>query len=213
MTHSSMTKLKGQAFDTEKLYGGLGLSKLEEYARITGLSNGNNLDAEIYLNFIESSVLEVGCGYGRIGKDIISKVPKYYGIDLHEPFIDFFRNSVSEDQRKNIFYGNFLDYVFPFENIDRVLFPWSVIGDFESGEGQLSALRKSSSLLSIDGKILLDIPTDIVNNVGGYHPGHFKVYENYDLSEMELKHTDSYSYKTYTGRKREIIELSKSQNS
>ncbi|MEK6850783.1 MAG: class I SAM-dependent methyltransferase [Nanoarchaeota archaeon] len=210
-----MTKLQGQAFDTEKFYGELGAKKMEEYAIKTGLWGGSRfLDSKLLLKIVENSfegytrVLEVGCGYGRVAEEFLNRYSiSYYGIDLHKPFIDIFKKKVDESQRNQIFWGNFLDFEFPFREVDCILFPWSVIGDFSSGEGQIATLEKASLLLYHRGKILIDIPKDIINEFEGYAPGHFNVHEKYDLAKVGLKYNQSHPYTTYTDRKREILEL------
>lgn len=212
-----MTKLPGQAFDTEKMYGELGIKEVERFARETGLLSGVNVNCDLgqIMNHLnrkkqESVLLEVGCGYGRIGKTLIYQAGiSYFGIDLHKPFIDSFREYLDLELDKRIFHGNFLNFAFPFKEIDYVLFPWSVIGDFSSDNGQLKALSRSNELLNPNGRILIDIPSDIVNKVEGYQPGCFKIHERYDLSKIGLKFLKSHPYRTFTGRNREILELTK----
>lgn len=212
-----MTKLPGQAFDTEKMYGELGIKEVERFARKTGLLSGVNVNCDLgqIMNFLErnkqeSTLLEIGCGYGRLGKTLIYKSGlSYFGIDLHKPFVDSFREYLGPDLDKRIFHGNFLDFRFPFQKTNYVLFPWSVIGDFSSDDGQLKALSRSSELLNPKGRILIDIPSDIVNKVEGYQPGCFKIHKRYDLSKIGLKFLKSNPYRTFTDRTREILEITK----
>ena len=212
-----MTNLPGQAFDTEKMYGELGIKQVQEYAVRTGLTDGSkdNLDGETLYQIMKSErygnkrILEVGCGYGRLGKFFMQRLDiEYYGIELHRPFVKTFKEEVSVEQSKRIFPGNFLDLRFD-RKLDFVLFPWSVIGDFSTDDGQIRALEKSRDLLWRTGRILIDIPSDLVNQVQGYQPGYFKIHERYDLSKIDLKFLKSNPYKTFTGRNREILELTK----
>lgn len=212
-----MVILNGQAFDTEKFYNKLGITRMEEYARKTGLLTENigSLDAKILLDIIKNHssdynrILEVGCGYGRIGEEFINEFNILYsGIDLNENFINFFKSKLNLSQRNNIFHGNFLEYDLPKEYFDWVIFPWSVIGDFNSNEGQIAALKKSREIIVPHGKILFDVPKDIVNKFEGYSSGNFNIHEIYDLSKIGLEYSESYPYTTHTERKREIIELS-----
>jgi len=209
-----MTNLVEQAFDTEEFYRALGAERLEEYAVKTGLYNGiDNIDANILLSIVQytchsaHSVLEVGCGYGRIGQLFIQHPEiKYWGIELHKPFVDSFKSKVQD--KGTVLHGNFLDYPFPFKKIECILFPWSAIGEFSSNLGQISALRRTRSLLLNGGRALFDIPRDVVNKFDGYEPGYFNIHEKYDLIAMELKYVTSHQYTTFTGRNREIIEIS-----
>jgi len=199
-------KLQGQAFDTEQMYSSLGEKQLEEYAVKTGLQKDMApLDASLFLNLISpsASILEIGCGHGRIGQHMLSKGIDYYGIELHKPYVDSFRKKVSDKNR--IIHGNFLEHSFN-RSFDNILFSWSVIGDF-SLEGQLAALKKSKELLTRKGKIIIDIPTDIINHVEGYSPSPFNVHEVHDLGKIGLSQVTTHSYKTHTNRNREIIEL------
>lgn len=209
-----MTKLKEQAYDTEKVYSELGIKHLEEYARITGLLKGkDNLDFKNLLAIFRDScrnpsILEVGCGYGRVGQ-LFLKQPDidYWGIDLHKEYTDIFRANLQELQKNRVLTGNFLKMEYPFEKIGCVLFSWSVIGDFSSNEGQISALKKSRELLYKEGRVLLDVPVDIVNKFDEFQPGYFNIHERYDLSKLGLSFIKTHPYITYTDRKREIIEL------
>lgn len=209
-----MARLKGQAFDTEEMYGQIGEKDLNRYALETGLIDGErSLDGPILMELVlgqeslNPRVLEVGCGCGRVGRVFLEKREiDYWGIDLHKPYLGRFRESVPEEDRKRILYGNFLTHTFPFNNLNAVLFPWSVMGDFNF-EGQKTALKKSRSLLLEDGRIYVDVPTDIVNKVMHYKPGPFNIHEVHDLEKLGLKHIRNHPYETYTRRHREVIEI------
>ena len=191
------------AFDIEEMYGSLGIVQLQKYAQETGIVRCTNLDVQHFLPRIRGRVLEVGCGYGRIGLDMIERGIDYWGIDIHEPYVRAFRTIVPADR---VLFGDFLTYQFT-NTFDTILFPWSVIGDFSSPTGQMSALTKARELLNPPGNILLDIPVDVVNTVSAYKPGLFNVHEAYDMGELDFT-VDTQRYRTYTDRTREIIELS-----
>lgn len=197
----------GQAFDTEELYSSLSIRDLDEYATKTGLlKKGTSLDTQFLLPKANSPVLEVGCGCGRIGKEFIKQEFDYWGIELHRPYIDAFRQAAAGLEHR-IIEGNFLVHEFVDASFNTVMFPWSVIGDFSSNDGQLKALERSRKLLCKGGNVLIDVPMDVVNKVSGYQPGYFDVHKKYDLEGLGLRFQSSMQYVTYTGRTRELIEL------
>lgn len=223
-----------QAYDTEEMYSYLGIKGLEEYMIKAGfrrnkwlfaklkeefLGKEYDLDTKEFLKIFELyktnennylKIFEVGCGYGRIGNVLMNQKNIYYqGIELNETFVNKFRSSWYDTSAKNqIIKGNFLEMPYR-TSFDFILFPWSVIGDFSENNGQLKALEKSKEILKPCGKILLDIPLDIINKISQYRPAPFRIHEKYEIGNLDFKHTNSYFYTTLTNRNREIVELQK----
>jgi len=229
-----MGKDNYHAFDTKEMYTALGIKGLEEFVIKTGFRKSNSLLTKLKEEFLGKKldidtkeflkifdlyktkennylkIFEVGCGYGRIGNVLMNQKNIYYqGIELNEIFVNKFRSFWYDTYYKNqIIKGDFLEMPYR-TNFDYILFPWSVIGDFSENEGQLKVLKKSNKILKLEGKVLIDIPLDLMNNVSLYTPAPFNVHEIYDIENLGFKYSNSYYYTTLTNRHREIIELQK----
>ncbi len=228
-----MKNINYQAYDTEKMYSSLGIKGLEKYVIRTGFRKNKGLFAKLKEEFLGNEydidtkeflkifnlynteennylkIFEVGCGYGRIGNVLMNQKNIYYqGIELNETFVNKFRSFWNDTYSNQIIKGNFLEMPYR-TSFDFILFPWSVIGDFSENEGQFKALEKSREILKPCGKILIDIPLDIINKVSQYVHAPFKVHESYQIENFGFKYTNSYFYTTLTNRNREIVELQK----
>ena len=55
--------------------------------------------AEIVINAEEISILDIGCGYGRISLPVLQKFPqaKITGIDISQNYVDLFRKNTGQD--------------------------------------------------------------------------------------------------------------------
>jgi SAM-dependent methyltransferase len=209
-------KQQGQAFDTDQFYDRISKERFMEIAEQTGLvKEGKSLDAGLLVKLVERArlgrrkVLEVGCGFGRVGKYFLNREGfDYVGVDVYVPYVEEFRRSVSERERGNILQGSFLDSMLLLGRFDAILFPWSTIAEF-SREGQIVALQKLHGLLEDEGQVLIDVPVDVANKFECYEPGPLNVCEVHDFQALGLQHYRSHTYTTHTGRTRDIIELRK----
>jgi len=185
--------------------------QLETYAATAGIGGENPLDLQIMAKYLTglNRVLEVGCGTGRLGRLLVTKYD-YVGIDVHQPYLDYFANWLKEasiDPEQHIFLQSFLSMGnMPF---DAILFPWSVIGDFDSTE-QTTALVKSREMLNKNGVVILDNPAkgSKYNTAAGYTPTLFyfddweSKFANFGFSKYE-----KVEYDTPVGRRREMTIL------
>ena len=186
---------------------------LEQYADKIGLGGDRPVDMEKYLELFpgdDCRILEVGCGTGRLGIHLINTYD-YVGIDFYDTYIDFFKNKLKEKgirpEEQQIINVSFLDY--DGGTFDVILFPWTVIGDFNK-EQQIQALNKTKKLLSKNGIIILDNPAEgePYNMAPLYEPTKFYYTEwKKKLQEMGFTSAKRLYYKTKINRKREITVL------
>ncbi|EKD23950.1 MAG: hypothetical protein ACD_81C00138G0004 [uncultured bacterium] len=186
------------------------LNYFAEQAGLGGESPADFLQFEKYLK-INNSILEVGCGTGRIGKHLIS-VYKYIGIEQHQPYLIFFKNYLANNGIKNVedmvIYSAFENY--QGNNFDVIIFPWTVIGEF-SKEAQLTTIKRAKDMLKTNGLILIDNPAKgtVYNEEDDYEPCKF-YYDDWKnrLSKI-FSTTEQILYTTPVGRVRELVILNK----
>lgn len=187
---------------------------LEEYAEKAGLGGEYPIDLKYITDNLpkrQCRLLEVGCGTGRLGIHLI-KSSNYIGIDSYETYLNYFKNRLKEKnipfKEKQLQLVSFFDY--SDKSFDVILFPWSVIGDFNSKEKQMEALRKAKSLLSEQGMIILDNPAkgSIYNTAPGYEPVMFYFDEWINMfPKLGFARFKQILYTTPTSREREIVIL------
>lgn len=196
--------------NSKKFYETLPAEVLHEYAEKGGLGYEDPIDLKEFLRFIkdEDSVLEIGCGTGRIGRHLINE--KYVGLETNQDYSNLFIEKIDKKYKDNIKNIDFLDFESD-KLFNVILFPWSVFWDFSSEE-QKEAIKKSLELLNKDGKIIIDNPAkeSVYNSVDGYEPN-LTYYEDLVefLDSLNLKKHYKENYKTKVGRLRELIVLEK----
>ena len=171
-------------------------SDMEEFLKITNPSD---------------TVLEVGCGTGRLGIEFINKGYDYTGIESQPYYLDVFVSRISGRSHTNnlsLIAGSFENFDFS-KKYSVVLFGWTVIGDFDRYD-QSKVISKASSLLTSDGKIILDNPSknQVYNKKELYYPTPFYYSDWVQELSSNFKHKQIL-YTTQTGVERELVLLKK----
>ncbi|MEK7612743.1 MAG: class I SAM-dependent methyltransferase [Patescibacteria group bacterium] len=195
-------------------YKSISPERLQEYAVASGFGDMYPQDLEQFKRFLTYAhkILEVGCGTGRLGRHLIKDFD-YTGVDLYSPYLDVFRQELIKegraDTKQRLIQTSFLD--FNQKNFDAIIFPWTVIEDFDKEE-QKQALRHTHDLLADRGVVIIDNPAKgaVFNRPDEYEPTEF-YYDDWKDTFEQLKYSKNevHYYDTLTGRKREIVLLRK----
>lgn len=101
------------------------------------------------------SILDIGCGNGRLYEELKSKKIKYFGVDGSKNLIDIARERYSKDD-KSIQFGTFDIFHMPLEQKQfDAIFAIAVINHIPSKELQAEAIKKLNDLLKPDGLLLM----------------------------------------------------------
>lgn len=102
-------------------------------------------------SFLEPSdvVLDVGCGYGRVSKELLSQGFEVYGCDVSEEMI-----SLADDERFVV--GSMLNLPYPDDAFSKVICVWSTFNSILNAQDQLRALKELCRVCS--GMIFIDLP-------------------------------------------------------
>ncbi|MEK7659905.1 MAG: L-histidine N(alpha)-methyltransferase [Patescibacteria group bacterium] len=197
----------------KKFYNTISPEILSEYARLAGLGGNTPIDFQYFSKLLlgKNKVLEVGCGTGRLGRFFIEG-HEYIGIDVQQVYLDEFSKYLLEKgfhPSEILFLCSFMDY--EGKDFDAVLFPWSVICDFDKNQ-QKKVLEKAYKLLNDGGIVILDNPAigAPYNAFSGYSPSFF-YFDEWEMvfREIGFTHSKKLEYVTTTDRKREISILIK----
>ncbi|RCS54183.1 class I SAM-dependent methyltransferase [Bremerella cremea] len=104
-----------------------------------------------------ATVLEVGCGTGRILGYLTRQLPEkqWLGIDLDQDKIDVARQRLgNEHANVNLIQGDFLSYE-DFPPVDAVLFGFNVLAEFLGVSTRIAALRKARTCLAPGGQVIV----------------------------------------------------------
>lgn len=117
-----------------------GLNQINDLTILNGFDINNINDNSINLvdkiinkcNInINDSILEIGCGAGRLGKIFLEKNYNYYGLEKSSSLVDKFKNLVNKNKIK-LFKKNDLEK-YKNNSVD-IIFLWSVLQYFENYE-------------------------------------------------------------------------------
>lgn len=107
-----------------------------------------------------ASVLELGCGYGRLVPTLVDVCSRYRGLDLDPDLLALARKtrrSLGVDQRSRVqlSVGDMRDFSFR-QRFDRVLIPHSTLYCLRSHRDVLRCLRRVREHLTEDGELVID---------------------------------------------------------
>lgn len=119
-------------------------------------------DAEFWKNVIKkeksSSVLEIGCGTGRVAEYIIDYIDWYGGIDISETFLEYFRQKdFFEDNKNKIkIYQEDIREITIEEKYDLVIFTSQFLGHIYTISDFIKIFEKVKNVLTSSGKVVID---------------------------------------------------------
>ncbi|EKD90430.1 MAG: membrane-associated protein [uncultured bacterium] len=100
------------------------------------------------------NILDLGCGYGRLSKQIIKKFPevKVVGIDIAKSYVDIFNKTLSP--RGRAYVGDIKKLPFKSETFDLVFIATSLMYLIEK-EDQVACIREVRRVLKEKGKFVI----------------------------------------------------------
>lgn len=126
------------------------------------LHRGTPGDADFYREACRgaTSVLELGCGFGRLIPTLAEVCTRYRGIDLDPDLLALARKvrrdlGVGLRSRVQLSVGDMRDFAFR-QRFDRVLIPHSTLYCLRSHRDVLRCLRRVREHLTDDGELVLD---------------------------------------------------------
>jgi len=126
----------------------------------------DTFDFNLVLDFLDTgdTVLEMGCGYGRMMNKLLEEGYDVRGVDLNKGYIDYFKNS-TEDQtvKDRVSVACMSDTPFADGSFDKVFCVWSTFIHILTEEKQLAAVQEMYRVIRPGGKVLIhmmdgDIP-------------------------------------------------------
>jgi len=117
-------------------------------------------DLGFYINRIagKGSVLEVGCGTGRIGLPVSKVCNDFVGVDSSLPMLSVFQQKIAESAHRNIQLAVMDARSLAFkQKFDYVFFGFSSINYLTQPEEVVSFIRSLKLILAVNGRVLLDI--------------------------------------------------------
>ena len=119
------------------------------------LHRGNPGDLQFYSELCakSSSILELGCGYGRVLAALEKAGRELFGVDHDEGLLDIAHARVPE---ASLLCADIRDFNFD-HKFDAVLIPYSTLFCFQSGEEVCEILKLAKKHLAKNGFIALDV--------------------------------------------------------
>lgn len=172
----------------------------EDYCLFYNLEMANYTeDASFYKSFLNTTdtVLELGCGNGRLTRLLAPSCQAITGIDLSQHMIDLAEKS----PRSNISYScmDMMDFQFV-ASFDTIIIPYNtlnLLGDKQSVEKCLYLCKEQ---LKDNGKLLLHLyhPNHKILNSAGEKTFQFNILEQDNCSKVIKETLKSYCNKTAT---------------
>jgi SAM-dependent methyltransferase len=140
--------------DNIDFYNKMSIIDFISYAKASGLTRGE--DVKQLKDFIlsSSSILEVGCGYGRVLKHILELgyKKKLEAIDTNKKYYDFCKDRYGHKVK---FYNKNIINFEPLYKYNLILWMWSGIFEYSKDEqkylfGKLSNLLSETGILAVE---------------------------------------------------------------
>ena len=116
-------------------------------------------DFDFYKTFVdeEASVLELGCGTGRIGTKIGAIVKEYVGLDLSQEMIEVFATKIkNKNETFTLIIGDMTDFKIN-KKFDLIIFPFRVFQALVSNEQRIKCLDLCNEHLNNNGRIIIQM--------------------------------------------------------
>ncbi|MCL6500970.1 MAG: class I SAM-dependent methyltransferase [Candidatus Pacearchaeota archaeon] len=105
------------------------------------------------------TILDAGCGYGRVAIPLAKAGYKVYGLDITPSYI---KEAIKRAKKEKVIIdfkvGNITNLPYPDESFDAVLCLWSVFIDILDEKDQLKAIKEIYRVLKKKGLAFIDLP-------------------------------------------------------
>jgi SAM-dependent methyltransferase len=166
---------------------------------------------ELVMRYLPQRVLELACGSGRIGLELLRGPGAFQmaGLDISEEMLAAYQRkltheSASVQQRATLHTGDMSDYQLPHQGeFDLIFLPFNSISHLYEIEQQLAAFKNTYNHLVPGGRFVVDVflpDIDYLSNALN-RPSHIYL-------EDEIEVPDEYTMLLYSSRKYDQIEQS-----
>ncbi|MDF1697340.1 MAG: class I SAM-dependent methyltransferase [Saprospiraceae bacterium] len=138
-------------------YNGLGIKKLEEQAKF---QKRNEYDIPLIEDFLhlDDKILDLGCGYGRILVQLLSKGYNVYGLDISAAMLEAARQHLaSKKLSTKLIESDMVNTSFDDGYFNKIICVWSSFNHILFEEKQVEVLNEVYRLLAPGGEALFEI--------------------------------------------------------
>lgn len=164
---------------------------------------------ELVLRYLPQRALELACGSGRIGLELLRSPGDFSleGLDISEDMLTAYRRKLSREseelqRRVTLHAGDMCDYQLPHKGeFDLIFLPFNSIAHLYEVEQQLAAFTNTCDHLAPGGHFVVDVflpDIDYLSNALN-RPSHVYL-------EDEIEVPDEYTMLLYSSRKYDQIE-------
>ena len=124
-------------------------------------------DVSFYKSFLasKSSVLEVGCGTGRVGLALARICTKYTGLDLSPEMLDIFKGKLeNSDQNITLIEADMTDFELD-QAFDLIIFPFRSFQALTTNNQRNKCLSLCKKYLKVHGKIIIQMFNPIIDKL------------------------------------------------
>ena len=164
---------------------------------------------ELVMRYTPQRVLELACGSGRIGMELLHSPGDFQleGLDISSEMLDAYRRKLAREpeslqERVTLHEADMSNYQLPFKGqFDLVLLPFNSIAHLYEIEQQLAALRNTNEHLAPRGRFVVDIFLPDIDYLSNALNRPSNVY-----LEDEIEVPDDFTMLLYSSRKYDPIE-------